>query len=159
MIGTSLATYTLLQSRHLWDSGIFMFDVWFFCVVVFPEFALVRSSIRLYIGVHSLCSETSYTICVAAVDSSLQVDRDSVGTKDPAFDLPGEFARCANCEKYVPSQSMQRHEAFCVRHNVRCTHHGCGKLLRRTEADQHTHCKRCGLAITNQADALQKHIQ
>eukprot|EP00736_Rhodelphis_marinus_P009267 Rmarinus@m.2115 len=118
-----------------------------------------ESSIRLYIGVHSLCSETSYTICVAAVDSSLQVDRDSVGTKDPAFDLPGEFARCANCEKYVPSQSMQRHEAFCVRHNVRCTHHGCGKLLRRTEADQHTHCKRCGLAITNQADALQKHIQ
>jgi len=47
----------------------------------------------------------------------------------------GTTQTCSNCLKEVPMASLERHEAFCKRNNVRCE--TCNAVLSKTQLEQH----------------------
>jgi len=47
----------------------------------------------------------------------------------------GATKTCSNCLKEVPISSLERHEAFCKRNNIRCE--ACNAVVSKTQLDQH----------------------
>ncbi|KAI5062303.1 hypothetical protein GOP47_0022842 [Adiantum capillus-veneris] len=69
---------------------------------------------------------------------------------------PG-FEVCENCRQVIPSRTAALHEAYCRRHNIVCTHPGCGVVLRQEEFKKHVHCSKCGQSL--QQEELEKHLK
>lgn len=67
--------------------------------------------------------------------------------------------QCPNCMAYVPTAAFAMHSAVCARNNVRCTHPGCGAMLRKgsKEASDHAHCTVPGCTTIAPPAHLPKH--
>ncbi|AOA61188.1 hypothetical protein PP7435_CHR1-0354 [Komagataella phaffii CBS 7435] len=52
--------------------------------------------------------------------------------------LKADEAKCSNCGKHVPKQSISLHENFCHRNNIKCS---CGQLFLKKIPDTHWHCQ------------------
>ncbi|KAJ6880387.1 hypothetical protein NC652_033662 [Populus alba x Populus x berolinensis] len=68
-----------------------------------------------------------------------------------------DAVECRNCKHFIPSRSIALHEAFCSRHNIVCSHPGCGIVLRIEESKNHLHCDKCGQAF--QQGEIEKHMK
>jgi hypothetical protein len=70
----------------------------------------------------------------------------SSGATDSADAAPEPGKKlCPSCRAQVPEAAFLTHSAMCARNNVRCSHAGCGAILRRgpEAAKQHSHCRHC----------------
>ncbi|TPX33264.1 hypothetical protein SeMB42_g07508 [Synchytrium endobioticum] len=54
---------------------------------------------------------------------------------------PADCNQCTNCHQWIPKQSLQRHEAFCLRNNSYCPR--CRKVFQKSEFGNHWHCDDC----------------
>ncbi|KAL6051482.1 hypothetical protein QOT17_019147 [Balamuthia mandrillaris] len=106
-----------------------------------------------WIGVRAHKVDASYSIAVLKVISAKEQaetgQRVSPDIRSSGPHPPGEnFARCINCERWIPDHNYARHEAFCQRSNFKCTVKGCGLVIRVQDKDQHVHCPLCN-ALTD----------
>lgn len=105
------------------------------------------------IGIFGFKGLTRYRISLALKDNNTQ----RVGENATASLQVSDSVECQNCRRFISRMSIMLHEAYCVRHNVLCQHDGCGVVLRKEEAGQHTHCNKCGKAF--QQREIEKHMK
>ncbi|KAM9926305.1 hypothetical protein OXX59_003307 [Metschnikowia pulcherrima] len=73
-----------------------------------------------------------------AVSEKFETDQSQQNETSPGS-LNGKV-QCENCHTYIDSSKLQLHEAFCLRHNVRCS---CGEVFPKTIPSTHWHCENC----------------
>jgi hypothetical protein len=106
------------------------------------------------IGVYGFKGISKFQLSVAIKDINSQ----RVGehySASPSVDA--DTVLCKNCKRHITSRTAPLHEAYCLRHNVACTHDGCGVVLRKEEAADHVHCNKCGRAF--QQREMNKHMK
>ncbi|KAJ6680487.1 UBIQUITIN FUSION DEGRADATION UFD1 FAMILY PROTEIN [Salix purpurea] len=106
------------------------------------------------IGVRGFKGTTKYSVAVSIQENSNQKVGQQAGSSSP-MDI--DTVECRNCKHFIPSRSIALHEAFCSRHNIVCSHPGCGIVLRIEESKNHLHCDKCGQAF--QQGEMEKHMK
>ncbi|KAL5226555.1 hypothetical protein ABZP36_014820 [Zizania latifolia] len=138
------------QHRHEWSSHEMGSKV----LILKPKDASLISG-TYSIGVYGFKGTTKYQLSVAI---KVVLNSQRIGEQASASSsVDVDSVVCKNCRRYVSSRTSLLHEAYCVRHNVVCTHDGCGIVLRKEEAADHVHCSKCGQAF--QQREMEKHMK
>ncbi|PKA61487.1 hypothetical protein AXF42_Ash014404 [Apostasia shenzhenica] len=106
------------------------------------------------VGVYGYKGQARYHISVSLKEYSNQGVCENAGTSSQVDD---DSVDCQNCKHRISTRTILLHEAYCVRHNVICQYDGCGVVLRKEEAGNHVHCRRCGKAFQN--GEMEKHVK
>lgn len=106
------------------------------------------------IGVFGYKGMAKYHISVVLKDTNRQRVGENASSSSH---VDVDSVECRNCKHFISSRTILVHEAFCYRHNVPCQHDGCGVVLRKEEAGNHVHCRKCGKAF-HQLE-MEKHMK
>ncbi|WVZ70209.1 hypothetical protein U9M48_018891 [Paspalum notatum var. saurae] len=137
------------QHRHEWSSH----EVGSKVLILKPRDATLVSGVYS-IGVYGFKGTSKYQLSVAVKD----VNGQRIGEHASASgSVDSDSVLCRNCKRHIASRSAHLHEAYCMRHNVACSHDGCGVVLRKEEVANHVHCNKCGRAF--QQRELEKHMK
>ncbi|KAK9133278.1 hypothetical protein Scep_012806 [Stephania cephalantha] len=137
------------QHQHEWSSH----DVGSKVLILSPKAQCLDGAYS--IGVFGFKGTTKYQISIAIHGNSGRYINEQPSSSSSAVEAGS--AECQNCRRYIPSRTIALHEAYCSRHNVVCEHAGCKVVLRREEAANHVHCKKCGRAFQQQE--MEKHMK
>lgn len=105
------------------------------------------------IGIYGFKGTTKYQISVKVQENIKRGQQAGLSTSTVDVDS----VECGNCKHYIPSRSIDLHEAYCRRNNVACQYAGCGVILRAEDAKNHVHCNKCGKAF--QQAEMEKHMK
>ncbi|GJN18708.1 hypothetical protein PR202_gb05899 [Eleusine coracana subsp. coracana] len=137
------------QHRHEWSSHEMGSKV----LILKPRDASLVSGIYS-VGVYGFKGTSKFQLSVDIKDANSQ----RVGEHASASSsVDADTALCKNCKRHIASRTAPLHEAYCLRHNIACTHDGCGVVLRKEEAVDHVHCNKCGRAF--QQREMEKHMK
>ncbi|XP_044503219.1 uncharacterized protein LOC123223859 [Mangifera indica] len=107
------------------------------------------------IGVCGFKDTTKFRLLVTIEDNSGRKVGQQATSSSSSIDM--DAMKCRNCNRFIPSQSIVLHEAYCSRHSVVCQHASCGVVLRIEEAKTHVHCEKCGEGL--QQGEMEKHLK
>lgn len=122
------------------------------------EIPISTQNKRYTVALSSFDESSGVDVSVQAVVHQADQEQEAQPMQGVVADADGDFDICDNCKERVPKGRLPLHQAYCLRHNMKCPI--CSKTIRKLDQHRHWHCDLCPPPTTftaNSEAAREKH--